>query len=281
MITSVTQGKMKRYIANFIKYLILILFAVTTIYPFFWVIISSLKSTPEIYAHPFSLPEIWRFDNYVEAFKTANIDVYFANSLIVSVIAVAALLLISAMASYILARKWQSQGMYLFFTLGIMIPIQTLLIPSLIIYRSIGIVNKRPGLILIYIVYNLSISIFILVGFMKTLPKELEEAALIDGCGLTMTFFRIIFPLSKAGLSTIGILAFLNCWNDYLLALIFISDQDLKTLTQGIYALQGQHTTNYGLLCAGLLISIIPVIIMYLLFQNQVIEGMTAGAVKG
>ena len=139
----------------------------------------------------------------------------------------------------------------------------------------------NSGLIILYAVSNLSLAIFILVGFMKSIPKEIEEAAELDGCSLPRTFFQIVFPLCRPGISTVATLAFLNCWNEYLFAYVFISSSPLKTITQGIYALKGTYNTNYGLLTAGLVMEIVPVVIAYIFFQEQVVAGMTAGAVKG
>ena len=142
-------------------------------------------------------------------------------------------------------------------------------------------VIKRFGLLLIYVVSNMPISIFILTGFMKGFPKEIEEAAWIDGASLPRTFFTIVLPLSKHGLATIGILGFMYSWNDFFIANILISKTALKTITQGIQNFQGAYQTNYGAMFAAMIIAILPVIVAYLIFQEQIIEGMTAGAVKG
>ncbi len=264
-----------------IRYLAMVLFALSSLSPFLWILLSSLKTNSEIYGKPFGLPSVLVFENYVTAWNNANIGVNLFNSLLVSFSAVAIVVLFGSMAAYILARVKTSLFLYTYFTLGIMVPVHTILIPTFILMKDFGLNNTREGLIILYAVSNLSLAIFILVGFMKSIPVEIEEAAIMDGCSMPQVFFKVIFPLSMPGLATIGILTFLNCWNEYLFAYILISNDKLKTVTQGIFALQGAYNTNYGPLCAGLTLAIIPVMIIYVIFSEQVIAGMTAGAVKG
>lgn len=259
----------------------MVLFALSSLSPFLWILLSSLKTNSEIYGKPFGLPSVLVFENYVTAWNNANIGVNLFNSLLVSFSAVAIVVLFGSMAAYILARVKTSLFLYTYFTLGIMVPVHTILIPTFILMKDFGLNNTREGLIILYAVSNLSLAIFILVGFMKSIPVEIEEAAIMDGCSMPQVFFKVIFPLSMPGLATIGILTFLNCWNEYLFAYILISNDKLKTVTQGIFALQGAYNTNYGPLCAGLTLAIIPVMIIYVIFSEQVIAGMTAGAVKG
>lgn len=264
-----------------IRYLAMALFALSSLSPFLWILLSSLKTNSEIYGKPFGLPSVYVFENYITAWNNANIGVNLFNSLLVSFSAVAIVILFGSMAAYILARVKSSMFLYTYFTLGIMVPVHTILIPTFILMKDFGLNNTREGLIILYAVSNLSLAIFILVGFMKSIPVEIEEAAIMDGCSMPQVFFKVIFPLSMPGLATIGILTFLNCWNEYLFAYVLISNDKLKTVTQGIYALQGAYNTNYGPLCAGLTLAIIPVMIIYVIFSEQVIAGMTAGAVKG
>jgi raffinose/stachyose/melibiose transport system permease protein len=264
-----------------IKYSVLILYSFVTIFPFLWVLLSSFKTNTEIYNQPFSLPKVWKWQNYVTVWTSGNIGRYFFNSFYLTFVSVVLILLFGAMAAYVIARVVPSLTLYSFFGLGIMIPGQTILIPTFSILKDLGLINNHVGLILVYIVGSLPITIFILVSFMKSLPRELEEAALMDGAGRYRTFFSIILPVSTPGLSTVGVLALLSCWNEYLHAYVLISDPKLKTLTQGIYAMKGEYITDYGLLTAGLTIAMIPVIILYIMFQEKVVTGMTAGAVKG
>ena len=271
----------KRELFTLLRHLLMILYGLTTLAPFLWILLSSFKENNEIYLSPFALPESLLVSNYVTAWKTAHIGLYLLNSAFISTMAVLIVIVVASMASYILARVLPNQLLYSYFTLGIMIPTTTILIPTFILMRSLSLYNSQIGLIILYAVSNLSLAIFILVGFMKSIPKEMEEAAELEGCSLSRTFFQIIFPLCKPGIATIATLAFLNCWNEYLFAYVFISNSQLKTITQGIFALKGTYNTNYGLLSAGLVMEIIPVVIAYIFFQEQVVAGMTAGAVKG
>lgn len=268
-------------ILKIIKYIILYSFGVICLYPFIWVFISSFKDNDEIYSRPFMLPQKWEFINYLEVWVSADIGINFFNSMFIATISVAIVVLISAMVAYVIARVYTSKLLYIFFTLGIMLPTHTMLIPTFNIIKKMGLINSMAGLILVYVGGHISLCVFILVAFIKTLPIELEESAFLDGCSRYRTFFTIILPLSKPGIATVSTLSFLFFWNEYLFSLVIISSPKLKTLTQAIADLKGVYFTEYGLLCAGLMISIIPVLIMYILFQEQVIKGMTAGAVKG
>ncbi|MBF1000587.1 MAG: carbohydrate ABC transporter permease [Lachnospiraceae bacterium] len=263
-----------------LKYLVLIFAAGLCLIPFIWVALSSVKEDGEIYSNSFGLPQVWVWKNYSDAWKGAQVALSFMNSIAYSFVAVGTLILISSMAAYILARVWKSQRMYNFFALGIMIPVHAIIIPLLMIYRRLGMVNTRPGITVAYIVSELSFSIFILVAFMQTLPRELEEAAQIDGSSRSGTFFKIILPISKPGVATIGVFAFVNSWNDLLLALVLTSSPELKTLNLACFNLRGMYVQHYGLITAGLMIMIIPVIVIYIAFQEQMVKGMTAGAVK-
>ena len=266
---------------NPMGYIFLTLLAVTMIYPFLWIILSSLKSTDEIYTSAFSLPAQLRFYNYSSAWREASIGIYFGNSAVITLTALAATLLFSAMGAYVLAGRWKIKFLMIYLTVGIMVPLQAIVIPAFLIIRDTGLINTRTGLILIYTASGISFGVFVLSGFFKTIPGEIEEAAIIDGSGYMRTFFTVILPMAKPGLASVGILLFLQYWNEYLFASIIIAKQELKTLTQGIMALRGPYTTDYGMLTAGLAMAIIPLILFYTVMQKQVVEGITAGAVKG
>lgn len=263
------------------KYVVLTVVAVICLYPFLWVVISSLKDNNEIYGEPFALPETPKFQNYVEAWTGADVARNFLNSIIVCVSTLVILIIVTAMGSYILTRVKKSRLLDIYFSFGIMIPIHALLIPSVLIFKTLHLTDNLLSLVIMYTAVNISFSMFIMNGFMKNIPIELDEAATIDGCGKAQIFRYVILPVAKPGIATIATLAFLNCWNDLLMGLVLISSPEKKTLSLAISALKGSYATQYGLLCAGFVISIIPVVIMYLLFQKQVVAGMTAGAVKG
>lgn len=263
------------------KYIFLTLGALVSLYPFIWVVLSSLKNNNEIYGKPFALPKNPVWENYLEAWKGAYVGRSFFNSLIVCLSALAVLCLITAMACFILTRVYDNKFLSAYFSLGIMIPIHALLIPSVLIFKFLHMQDNLLSLVLVYISLNISFSMFIINGYMNSIPREMDEAATIDGCTKAQLFFRVILPIAKPGIATVATLAFLNCWNDLLLGLVIISTPEKRTLTMTISALQGSFATDYGLLCAGFVITIVPVVLMYLIFQKQVIAGMTAGAVKG
>ena len=264
-----------------IKYIFLVLAAVISVYPFIWVVVSSLKDNSEIFGNSFGPPSTIRWDNYMEAWKGASVGRSFINSMLVSAAAVVILAIIASMGSYALTRIIKSRTLSTYFLLGLMMPIHALLIPSVLIFKEIHLQDNLASLVIVYIAVNISFSMFIMSGFLQSIPKEIDEAARIDGCGKGRIFFSILLPLAKPGIATVATIAFLNCWNDLLLGLVMISTPEKRTLSVAISVLKGAYLTRYGLLCAGFVISIAPVVAMYVLFQKQVIAGMTAGAVKG
>lgn len=271
----------KYQVTTVIKYLFLILVAIVSLYPFIWVLISSFKDNNSIFGDPFGLPVKIAFENYKEVWAGADVGRNFFNSMIVCLTTLVILIIITSMGCYILTRVWKNRFLSTYFSLGIMIPIHALLIPSVLIFKKIGLTDNLFSLVLMYTAINISLSMYIMNGFFDSIPREMDEAATIDGCSRSQIFLRIIFPIAKSGIATVATLAFLNCWNDLLMGLVLISSPQKKTLSLAISALKGSYATRYGLLCAGFVISIVPVVIMYLLFQKQVIAGMTAGAVKG
>ncbi|MDC7233274.1 MAG: carbohydrate ABC transporter permease [Spirochaetales bacterium] len=275
------MDKIKDQSAAVLKYAVLILSSLVALYPFIWVILSSLKDNFEIYSNSFGLPQAYQWVNYYKAWTVGKFGVNFINSVLISFISTGVVVIISAMVSYSIGRIKPNNALYTFFTIGIMIPLHALLIPTFILIKNMGIMNTRLSLYLVYSATNISMSVFILVSFIKTIPSALDEAALIEGMNFWQIFTKVIFPLSKPGLATIGTLAFLNCWNEYVYAAVLIAKPAFKTLPLGIASLKGQYFTDYSLMCAGLAITIVPVMIFYILFQEQVIKGMTAGAVKG
>src|SRR5262249_37761085 len=168
-----------------------------------------------------------------------------------------------------------NRWLYSYFIVGITIPVQVIIIPTFVLIRTLGLVNNLFTMVLLYSATSLPLAVFIMVGFMRGIPRELEEAAAVDGAGYVATYLRIILPMSRPALAVVGTLTFLYCWNEYLLALVVISSQPLKTLPQAIVALKGQYSVDYGLQMSGLVLAVIPVIIVYILFQEQFIKGAT------
>jgi N-acetylglucosamine transport system permease protein len=237
---------------------------------------------------PWDFPSIFRFENYTNVWSRANFGDYFLNSIIVTVASTLLSLIMAATTAYILARfTFKSRGLFYFvYVASMMIPTTLGLIPLFFLLGDMNLSNSLVGLTLVYSVGTIGIlpfGIFFLVGFFKALPRELEEAATIDGSSLYGVFFKIMLPLSKPGLITVGIMNALTVWNEYIMATVLINDPAKYTIPVGIAIMQGemQYRTEWGPLFAGLSISMIPVIVMYVLYQRQITGGLTAGALKG
>lgn len=268
-------------IAKFLAYAFLGFYAITCLGPFVWSIMSAFKTNDEILVYPFRLPRVPQFSAFPTAWTVGNFAMYFRNTVFYVAAATAVLLVVAPMAAYVIARVMSGGAVYTYFTLGIMIPLHTILLPSLILTKVLGLINTRLSLVLVYVAFHISISIFILVGFMKTIPKEFEESAYMDGGGRATAFFKIVFPLTRPAIATVGLLTVIENWNSYLLPLIIITAKPLKVITQGLQELKSLYWTDYGLLSAGLVISFVPMVLIYILFQEQVIAGLTAGGLKG
>ena len=230
-----------------------------------------------------SLPEVWHFENYSMALQGGSIVRYFFNSVLYSVVTVVASGLLAAMAAYGLTRmEWKLKGVVAaIFTLGIMMPVQATLLPLFQVLDATGLRNGYLGLMIPYIVFAIPMSIMVLSSFYRSVPRELEEAACIDGCGIFMTFFSIILPIIRPALATASIFAFMNTWNELLFANTFVDDEAYRTLPVGIMTFVGEHSTNWGLIGAGLVIATIPIVIIYFILSRQIQTSMTVGAVKG
>ncbi|OXS61857.1 hypothetical protein B1A99_04450 [Cohnella sp. CIP 111063] len=277
------SASIRRWSFAAVKYVFVWGFAALALGLFLWVVVNSFKNNNAIFADPFSLPAKWSFDNYVRAWNSANISRYFWNSLFVSLITVAFTLFLTATVSFAIAR-FSFRGnavLYAFFALGLSIPMQALLLPTFLKMSGLQLLDKHAALILVYTVFALPKSVFLLVAYMKGIPKDIEEAGIIDGCGYWTLFSRVILPISKPGLATIAILEFIGAWNEYIYATVLISNKSIRTLPLGLANFQGEYASEYGLICAGIVITIVPVIAICSLFQEQIVKGMTAGSVKG
>lgn len=267
-----------------ITHAFLIIFAFIQIYPLFWLFEFSLKDNNEIFGGNIAgLPEHWRFENYVTAFLNANVIQYFFNSVIVTGVTIVVTLIISAMSAYAISRMiWRGRETTLkIILMGMMVPIHAALLPLFIILSKAHLLNSYWSLIIPYIAFGLPMAVFLFTSFMESLPRELEEAAAIDGCGIYQMFWRIIFPLIRPAIATVSIFTFISSWNELMFAVTFINKTEYKTLTVGIMSMVGSYTTKWGEIGAGLMIATIPTVIMYLLLSEQVQKSLVAGAVKG
>ena len=258
-------------------------FSITCIFPIVWIMYSSLKTKDEFMLDIMSLPGSLNFDNYYTAFVEGEMHVYFANSIFNSVVTVLIVIFLSFCVGYALSR-YQFRGrnvIYTLFLAGMMIPVYSLLVPLFIQFKTLNLTDKMGTLILPYVAIRLPLAIFLFESFVRTIPRELDEAAYIDGAHTFFTMWRIIFPLCKPVTSTVLILAFLDTWNEFPFALVLITQRSLRTLPVGLTDFYGQFTAEYTTLMAALVLSMLPVMIVYLAFRKQIIQGMTAGAVKG
>jgi raffinose/stachyose/melibiose transport system permease protein len=266
-----------------VAYVLMILFAIMCLYPLFWLFLTSFKTNQEIYTNTWGLPASWNLDNYVNAIEKGHILQYFGNSVIIAISAVIVTAIFATMASYAIARMtWKlSSTVYNLFLLGMMIPVYALIIPLFSIFNTMGLLNTYWSVIIPQIAVGLPMSIFIICGFMGGIPRDLEEAAIIDGTSIYRCFFSIILPISKSSIVTVAVVQFINVWNDLLLPRIFLTDSSMMTLPVGLTNFQAMYSTDYVGEVAAVIITIIPTIIVYILLHKQIMEGMVAGAVKG
>ena len=267
---------------NIIMQILLIAFAAMQLFPLYWMITFSLKGNMEIFGgNVLGLPQNWSFDNNTKVVEETRLARYFFNSIVVTGLTIFFTLLFSAMITYGIVRlKWKlSKAVYTLFLVGMMIPIHAVLLPLFLNLDPV--LNSYISLVLPYTAFAMPLGILIMVGVLEGLPKELEEAAFIDGASIYKIFFHIILPLLTPALSTVAILTFLSSWNELMLAVTFVSDSRFKTITTGVMELIGKYSTQWGPVGAGLVIATIPTLILYMALSENVQKSLAAGAVKG
>lgn len=276
----------KNPVIRTIFYAILVIWGVAVVYPLLWTLLDALKNNEQFLSKaPWALPEfplLWSNFSYV--WEKYSFSAYFLNSIIVTAGSVLLGLLLSASTAYVLARYAfrGSNALYLLYIASMMVPFVLALIPLFFLMNSLHLINTKLGLICVYASSVLAFGIFVLTGFFKSLPKEIEEAAIVDGASHFGTFFRVMLPLSQPGLITVGIVNVLNIWNEYIMGTILVNDPLQYTLPVelGIMQAEMQYRTEWGPLFAALLVTIIPVLVLYIFFQRQIASGITAGAIK-
>jgi N-acetylglucosamine transport system permease protein len=258
----------------------------------FWLVMTSLKDSWGIFKSPWGLPGTLHWVNYQNAMEKGALAHKIWNSIVIDGISLVLILLFSSMAAYVLGRFRfaGNRPIFYMFLSGMTIPVFLAVVPLFVMMNQIHLpfsggplLGTRLGLIIIYVAYSLSFTIFVLTGFFKSLPWELAEAAVIDGCTPSQTFWKIMLPLAKPGLATAGIFVFIGLWNEYPLALVLVQDESVQTLPLGIanLTMTQKYAADWGALFAGLTIGVLPTLIMYIFFQRQIQAGLTAGAVKG
>lgn len=277
------KRKKKAKISTKIIYLFLSILAVIYLLPLLWVVYVSLKDDKTLFVSPWAMPEKLMFENYSFAWTAGRLGVATLNSALVCGITLVLCLLIGSMAAFAIGRmRWKLSGAVMtYFLTGMMIPVHCILIPVFTRFSKMHLTNSQLGLILPYLTLSLPITIFIMTGFFQSLPNELFESACIDGCSIYRSFTHIALPLSRTGLFVTGLMTFVANWNELLLAMVFISDDAKKTLPVSLSKFVGPYNTNYSQMFAAIVIAIIPTIVVYCMFSNQIVDGLTAGAVKG
>ncbi len=274
----------KNTVFKIFQYTVLIMIALIQIYPLFWLLTFSLKTNQEIFgANPMALPLSFKISNYSNILFEGNLLRYLFNSTFVTGATIAIAILVSAMSAYAIARmNWKMKdNVMTMFLLGLMIPMQATLLPLFLFLRASGAYNTYWALILPYIGFAIPMAMYIFVGFLQTIPREMEESAFIDGANIFQIFQKIMLPLIKPAMATVAIFTYLSSWNELMFAITFISKEEFKTLTVGIMGMVGMYATRWGELGAGLVVATLPTIIIYVLMSKQVEKSFTTGAVKG
>ncbi|HEX2905773.1 MAG TPA: carbohydrate ABC transporter permease [Phototrophicaceae bacterium] len=270
-------------ISNWVSHGVLLLWSLVVLVPVWTMLINSVKPKKEIFRNPFGLPSEITFDGYVNAWTAGRFDLYFRNSLIVSLVSLILILFVGSLAAYALAN-WRSRVsslLYIYFIAGLMIPIRLGTINLLQIIQQLGLSDSLVGLILIYTAMGMPIATFVLTSFVKSVPIELIEAARIDGGTEWRIYYAVILPLIRPALATVTIFNIIPIWNDLWFPLIFIRNQEARTVTLGVTLLFGQYQTDWTRALSALSMAAVPVLVTYLLMSSQFIKGLTAGALKG
>lgn len=280
---TISKEKKQAKIVSTLIYVFLILLAIIYIVPLLWVLITSLKNDSTLMLSPWAMPAKLEWSNYEFAWTKGHLGTAMLNSLIVCGSTLVISMIFGSMAAFAIAKlRWKLSKLAMYyFLIGMMIPIHTILIPLFVQFSGWGMSNTLMGIIIPYITFSLPITIYIMVGFFEGIPNELFEAACIDGCSVYKMFSTVAIPLAKTGFMVTGLMSFVSNWNELLVAMVFISKEAKKTLPVSLTKFVGPYHTNYCQMFAAIMIAIIPTIIAYVAFANQIVEGLTAGAVKG
>ena len=261
---------------------LLIIFAITTIFPMIWVIYNSLKSSADFTQSIFALPTDPTLAAYVKIFNDGDVYTALWNSMFYAVVSTALIVIIGFAVAYFLARfEFRGRGLvFSFFLLGLLLPIPALLVPIFVQYRAIGFLNEQWTLLIPYVGFGLSLAVFLMEGYIRKIPVELDEAAHIDGASLFTVMFTIIFPICRPIVATVALLSFLHAWNEFAFATTLIRDEAFKPIPLWLRTFGSQHATDYPGLMAGMVIASIPIILLYLFFREKIVDGFAGGAVK-
>nr|WP_235934438.1 carbohydrate ABC transporter permease [Microbacterium chengjingii] len=262
----------------------LILWSAVVVLPLLWTFMSSFKTTKEIFASPFGLPATWDLTNYLSAWNQYSFGRMFVNTVIVVGFALVLVMVLGAMCAYVLARFAfpGSRAIYYLMLAGLMFPVFLAIVPLFFILRNMGLLNTLPGLIITYVAFALPFTVFFLFAFFKTLPDEIQEAAYVDGASEWRTFFQVMLPMAKPGMASVAIFNFLGLWNQFILPIALNTDQSNYVLSQGMaaFASSAGYAVNFGALFAAVIITVVPVLIIYVIFQRQLQGSVSQGTMK-
>jgi raffinose/stachyose/melibiose transport system permease protein len=263
--------------------LLLLFYAALVIYPLILLLLNSFKDTPGLFRNPLGIPTTWTTANYANVMEGGRMARYVINSFGVSAGAVAMLLICAGMIAYAIVRldDWRGVAVFALITVGMMIPTQANMIPLYMLLANLGLLNNPVVLALVYVAFLLPLSVFILTGFMRTISHEILEAAVLDGASEWNAFLRVYVPLSMPAFATVAILTFVRVWNDLLFPLLFIKSEAFRTLPLALLRFQGEYTLNYPVLFSGAIVSMLPLLVIYVFLQRYFVAGLTAGSVKG
>jgi N-acetylglucosamine transport system permease protein len=268
--------------ATALSHAVLAMWALVVIVPFLWALLASVKDSGEIFGSPWKLPQEWHWSNFADAWERGRVGEYLFNSVIVVTGGVLLTMLLGSMVAYVLARyEFRfNRLLYYLFAAGMMFPVFLAIVPLFFVVQGLGMLSTYHGLILVYTAYSLPFTVFFMHAFFRTLPTSIAEAAILDGCSHTQVFFRVMLPMAKPGLLSIGIFNVLGQWNQFVLP-AFLSPEK-PVLAQGIATLlaQQRYEGSWGTLFAALAIAMVPVVIVYLIFYRQIQSGLTSGTLK-
>jgi raffinose/stachyose/melibiose transport system permease protein len=280
----VRGGKAALLVRGTVFYVVLCAATFIYIVPVIALAFTSLRSNPDLYSRGlFALPQKAMWQNYVDAWKTGSMGIYFKNSFLIAGFKVPLYLLISTLGGFALAKmdfRFARLGLIITIT-GMLLPVHVALIPLTIILNATKLIDTYQGLILVYLGFSVPFGMFLSRGYFRTIPKELDDAARIDGCSDFERYWRIVLPLAVPIIATMIILDFLDTWNEMLMAMLFIKSNVRRTIPIGLLAFRDRYYSNYTLMAAGILISTFPITIIYMIFQKYFISGLAAGALKG
>jgi len=279
----INKYHVKNFFTGSFTHVVLLLVSITCIFPLVWMLSSSLKTQQTVFKDMSLIPETFNWMNYVMAWTKGGFGMYFLNSVFYTLTVVGGLILIASLAAYAFSRlRFPGRNIIFYmFLAAMMIPIPGAFVALYVLLVRLGLVNTRLGYILPQINIGLSLAIYILKTFFDEIPKDIEDSAKVDGCSKLGVWWHIALPIAKPAIAVIAIFNTLAVWNEYILAMIILQDKAKMPLQRGLMIFQGAHFTEYPLLMAGITITVIPVVIVYLFMQRHIIQGITAGAVKG